>query len=222
MRKTIATALTLALAGSAAASSPAVAQRAGLGFRAGTFGLGADVGVALNETFVARGGIGMTPFEPGLSLGEIDVTADLPTWYNIGLDVYLNGAMRFGAGVLIKPSDGTLSAVFTEDQEIGGQTFTPAEIGTLIGVIDSRDQAPFVLIGFGKHTTPGTGLYVDFGVAFMGPPDFTLDAVGGTLDSESGPLRDALDQEAQEFEDDAGSYLRFWPILNLGIRVGIG
>jgi hypothetical protein len=221
MRNTIALAFVLTLVGSVATTSPASAQRAGFGLRVGTTGLGADAAVALNERVVARGGVGATPLDPELSLGGMDVTAELPTWYNVGLDFYLNGALRLGGGMLFKPSDATLRAVFTQDQEIGGQTFTPDEIGTLVGVIDSRQQAPFFLIGFGKHTTPGVGLYIDLGVAFLGESDFTLDAIGGTVDSDTGPLRDALDREAQEFEDDAGAYLRLWPILNLGIRIGV-
>jgi hypothetical protein len=215
-------ALTLAL-GASAASAPAAAQGgAGFGIRAGTLGLGVDVAIPLGERVVARGGVGVNPIDPEVRFSEIDVTAELPTWYNVGLDLYLNGALRIGAGVLLKPSDPTLRGVFTQDQEIGGQTFTPDEIGTLTGVIDSRAQAPFVLIGFGNHTAAGAGLYVDFGVAFMGQPEFELDAIGGTLNTGPGAFRDALEREEQEFEDDAGAYLRFWPILNLGLRIGVG
>jgi hypothetical protein len=202
--------------------APVAAQGFGLGARAGTLGLGFEGAVGLGERVVARAGIGWNTYDPDFALSEIDVTAELPTWYNVGLDFYLNGAFRLGGGVLFKPDDPMLSAVFTQDQEIGGQTFTPQQIGTLVGVIDSRDEVPFVLLGFGRHTAPGVGLFVDLGVALLGEPDFLLDAVGGSLNSSSGPLRDALDTEAQEFEDDAGAYLRFWPILNVGLRIGVG
>jgi hypothetical protein len=221
MNRTTALSLILVLATSVATPMLASAQAAGVGLRVGTLGVGADVAVALGERFVARGGIGLYPVDPETSFDEMDVTAELPTWYNLGLDLYLNGAVRVGAGMLLKPSDPTLRGNFTEDQDVGGQTFTPEEIGTLIGVIDSRGQAPFVLIGFGKHTAPGTGLYVDFGVAFLGQPEFELSSVGSTLDSSSGAFRDALDREEQAFEDDAGPHLRFWPILNLGFRIGV-
>ena len=200
----------------------ASAQAIGLGARVGTLGLGAEAAVDLGERVVVRGGVGFNPVDFDQSFSEIDVTAELPTWYNIGLDAYLNGALRIGAGMLFKPDDPTLFGVFTQDQRIGGQTFTPQQIGRMVGVIDSRDQVPYALIGFGKHTAPGIGLFVDFGLAFMGQPDFQLDAVGGSLNSQSGPLRDALDREEQEFEDDAGAYLRFWPIVNLGLRFGVG
>jgi hypothetical protein len=222
MKHAIAVTFAVTLAASASASAHAAAQTAGVGLRVGTLGFGADVAFALGERIVARGGVGLNPIDPETRFSEIDVTAELPTWYNVGLDLYLNGALRLGAGVLLKPSDPTLRGVFTQDQEVGGQTFTPEEIGTLIGVIDSRGQAPFVLIGFGKHTATGIGLYVDLGLAFLGQPEFELDAVGGTLDSSSGQFRAALDREEQEFEDDAGAYLRFWPIVNLGLRFGVG
>ena len=214
-------AITLTLACAALAEGVA-AQGFGLGARIGTIGLGGEAAVALGERVVVRGGVGFNPVDFDQTFGEIDVTAELPTWYNIGLDAYLNGALRFGAGVLFKPDDPTLIGVFTQDQEIGGQTFTPQQIGRMVGVIDYKDQVPYALIGFGKHTAPGVGLFVDFGLAFMGEPEFQLDAVGGSLNSQSGPLRTALDAEEQEFEDDAGSYLRFWPILNLGLRIGVG
>ena len=210
-------ALTLAVPGGRAA-----AQGFGFGIRAGTLGFGGEAAMGVGEQVVIRAGFGWNPIDPDMSLSEVDVTAELPTWFNGGIDLYLNGALRLGAGVLLKSDDPTLSAVFTEDQEIGGQTFTPQQIGTLVGVIDSNDQVPYVLFGFGKHTAPGMGLYADFGVAFMGEPDFQLDAEGGSLNSQSGPLRTALDTEEQEFEDDAGAYLRFWPILNLGFRIGVG
>jgi len=220
-RFAVAFSLTVALA-VAVPDAPVAAQGFGLAVRAGTLGFGGEAAMALGERVVARAGIGWNSYDPDISLSEIDVTAELPTFYNAGLDIYLNGAFRLGGGVLFKPDDPTLSAVFTQDQEIGGQTFTPQQIGTLVGVIDSRNEVPYVLLGFGRHTSPGVGLFLDLGVALLGEPDFRLDAVGGSLDSDSGPLRDALDTEAQEFEDDAGAYLRFWPILNLGLRIGVG
>jgi hypothetical protein len=219
IRNTIA--LTIGCIGATLADA-AAAQTVGLGARIGTLGLGPEAAVALGERIVVRGGVGFNPVDFDQSFSDIDVTAELPTWYNVGIDAYLNGALRFGAGVLFKPDDPTLFGVFTQNQVIGGQTFTPQQIGTMVGVIDSGDQVPYALIGFGKHTAPGMGLFVDFGLAFMGEPDFQLDAVDGSLSSQSGPLRTALDAEEQEFEDDAGSYLRFWPILSLGLRIGVG
>ncbi len=220
MSRKLALALVLALA----ASLPANARAQGIGIagRVGTLGVGAEAAVALGERFVVRGGMGLMPVEPTLTLSDIETTLELPTWYNVGVDLYLTGAMRIGGGLLFKRDDPTLTGVFTTDQDIGGTTFTPQEIGTLVAVLDSENRVPYVVLGFGKHTAPGIGLFLDLGVAFLGEPDFRLSAEGGTLSDDSGPLRTALDQEAAQFEEDAGSYLKLWPILSLGLRIGIG
>ena len=215
-------ALVIAIALSAALPENARAQRIGIGGRVGTLGVGAEAAIGFGERVVVRGGIGVTPFEPSLTLSGIESTLELPTWYNVGVDIYVTGAMRIGGGLLFKADDPTLTGVFTTNQDIGGTTFTPQQIGTLVAVLDSKGQAPYLLIGFGKHTAPGVGLFVDFGVAFQGEPDFQLSAEGGTLTDDSGALRTALDQEATQFEEEAGSYLKFWPILSLGLRIGIG
>ena len=212
-------ALLIALAAVAGAPDDAHAQTIGIGGRVGTLGVGAEAAISLSDRVVVRGGVGLIPVEPSLTLSDIDVTLELPTWYNVGVDFYLTSAMRIGGGLLFKADEPTLKGT---SQDIGGTTFTPQEIGTLVGVLDSKDQVPYVLIGFGKHTAPGIGLFLDLGVAFLGEPDFQLSAEGGTLSDDSGPLRTALDNEAAQFEDDAGQYLKFWPILNLGLRIGIG
>jgi hypothetical protein len=210
----------LAVVLSAVAHGTASAQL-GVAARVGTLGLGVEGAFGLSERFVVRGGMGLMPVEPSLTVSDLDVTLELPTWYNVGIDLYLNGAIRIGGGLLFKADDPTLRGTFTTDQDIGGQTYTPQEIGTLIAVIDSPGQIPYALIGFGRHTAPGIGLFLDLGVAFQKEPDFLLSTEGGTLNDDSGPFRDALDAEAAQFEEDAGSYLKFWPIVSLGLRVGI-
>jgi hypothetical protein len=188
--------------------------------RAGTLGIGGEAAVGITDQLVIRGGLGLTPFEPRARFDDLLVTLTLPTWYNIGLDLYVNGAMRLGGGVLFKADDPELVGTFNTPPDIGGTTFTSQELGTLTGVIDSPDRVPYVLLGFGKHTAPGIGLFVDVGVAFLGDPSVTLEASGGTLSNDPS-TRAALDQEAQNFEDDMRTYLKFWPILSLGLRVGL-
>jgi hypothetical protein len=216
--------LTFALVAAALVAGPAVASAQGFGAaaRAGTLGIGAEVAIGLGESAAIRGGLGLVPFELNATIDETAVTLELPdTWYNVGLDLYLNGSFRLGGGFLFKPDDPSLTGDFTTPQEIGDRTFTPEELGTLTGVVDSKDSAPYVLIGFGKHTASGIGLSLDVGLAFLGDPDVTLDAQGGAF-SDQAQLQEALDQEARNYEDDMRTYLRYWPILNLGLRIGVG
>jgi hypothetical protein len=211
-------------AGMAIAPVHALAQGAGVGVRVGTLGAGAELAIGLTNRVVARGGVGFVPsvVEPKATFDNIDVKLTLPTVYNAGIDLYLNGAFRIGGGILFRKKDPRLKAdPFTSSQNIGGTTFAPDEIGTLSGVIDSSNDAPYVLIGFGKHTADRVGLFLDVGVAFMGDPNVTLKSEGGSKSNDAA-TKTALDQEAQSFESDTRAYLRYWPILSLGLRVGLG
>lgn len=213
---------TLALAIAVLATLPVAgsAQGLGLGPRIGTLGLGAEVALGLTDQIVVRGGVGFVPWEPTVGLSGVDVTLKAPTVYNVGLDLYLSDAVRIGGGMLFRTDDPRVTGRFGSDQDIGGTTFTPQQIGTLTGVLDSKDTAPYMLIGFGRHTASGVGLFLDLGVAFIGDPTVRLSAEGGTLSADADPLMSALQQEASDFEDDMRGYLKLWPILSLGIRLG--
>jgi hypothetical protein len=154
-----------------------------------------------------------------MTFSDIDVSLKLPTVYNAGIDLYLNGAVRLGGGVLFRSGDPTLRGEFNTPQEIGGSTYTPQEIGALTGVLDASNHAPYVLIGFGRHTAQGTGLFLDLGIAVTGDPTVRLNSSGGTL-SDDPSFVSALQREASQFEDDMRGYLKIWPILSLGIRFG--
>ena len=206
------------------ATAPVAVSAQGLGFGAfaGTLGIGGEAAIGVTDRVVFRGGYGFMPFEPSLTVSDLELTADLPSSFHVGVDLYLNNAFRLGGGVLWRSDDPTVEGVFTSDQDIGGNTYTPGQIGTLTGVFDGRDRSPYVLIGFGRHTQPGIGLFVDVGVAFVGDPEITLGATGGSLNpSTDAGFRSALDQEATDMEQDAGSYLKLWPWLSLGVRVGL-
>lgn len=218
MRKSI---LTLSTALFLAVPAAVSAQGLGIAARAGTLGVGAEIALGLTNWFVIRGGAGLMPFEPSTSIEDIDVTLILPEWFNVGVDVYLGGSFRIGGGVLFKSDDPRVEGNFTTDQDIGGRSFTPAELGTLTGVLSSRDKAPYALIGFGNHISSGIGLFLDLGVAFLGEPEINLYATEGTF-LDRAELDSRLAAEARDWEESAGSYLNYWPIFNLGVRIGLG
>jgi hypothetical protein len=210
------------------------AQGFGIAARAGSLGVGAEAAVGLTDAFVIRGGIGLLPvelknpsfWEPGPG---VDATLKLPkTWYNIGADLYLGGGFRIGGGMLFKPDDPTLTGSLTGSAsiDIGGTTYTATDVAEVKGTLVSKSSAPYFLIGFGKHTKTGIGLFLDLGVAMLGDPEVSLEATKGTATLPSsplyGPLQDRLRQEEQTIENDFGSYLKLWPILNIGIKLGVG
>jgi hypothetical protein len=194
----------------------------GVAGRVGTLGIGAEAAISLSDRIVIRGGLGLSQLEANTTFDGVSVVLTLPeSWYNVGIDLYLNGSFRIGGGILFKPDDPTITGAFEDEVEIGGRTFTSAEIGILTGQVLSEDRAPYVLIGFGKHTSSGIGLSLDVGAAFLGNPSVTLAAEGGTFPDQA-ELDARLELEAQAFEEDMKAYLKIWPILSLGIRIGIG
>lgn len=198
------------------------AQGIGVAARAGTLGIGAEGAIGLSDRLVLRGGIGLSRLDASTTFDGVNVELSLPdSWYNVGVDVYLNGAIRIGGGVLFKSENPSMRGSIDSPVDIGGLILSPAEIGTLTGSIASKDRAPYALIGFGKHTSSGIGLSLDVGAAYLGDPTVTLASEGGSFPDQT-ELNARLDQEARNFEEDMKAYLKIWPILNLGVRIGIG
>lgn len=199
-----------------------LAQGIGVGVRAGTLGIGAEGAVGLSSRLVARGGIGLMPWEPEQDIDGVTYNLNLPdTWYTLGLDLYLTGPLRVGAGLLFKPDDPSLTAGLSTDTDIGGTIYTPEQVGALTATLNARRKAPYLIVGFGRHDSAGLGLSLDLGVAFLGEPAFTLTAEEGSLIDDPA-LEPSLRAEEVNLRNDAGPLLQYWPILNLGLRLGVG
>lgn len=227
MKKTL-----LALATVAMLAVPGTAQaQFGVAARAGTLGIGGEAALGLGDALVVRGGIGLMPLEVDATSfwdvgNDVEATLKLPkTWYNIGADLYLGGSFRVGAGMLFKPDDPTVTGTVegTASIEIGGQTYTASDVAEVEGRLVSKEQAPYVLIGFGKHTSQGIGLFLDLGVAFTGDPTVELEATSGNPTViNSSQFQSQLAAEEQSLQDDLPTYAKYWPILNIGLRIGVG
>jgi hypothetical protein len=224
--------LTLGAATLMALPAPLVAQGIGVGVRAGTLGLGAEAALGLSSHLVVRGGIGVVPLvvkNPSFWSPGQDVNAKLTlpkSWYNIGVDLYpTGGTFRIGAGFLFKPDDPTLTGTLstTGSIDIGGTTYSGAQVWEVTGTLHSKTKAPYVLIGFGRHTKSGIGLFLDLGVAFLGDPGVTLEATkGDPTVTSSAAFQQALRDEEQKIHNDTATYLKYWPIADLGIKLGLG
>ncbi len=222
MRMTLLIAVLVSLSGLAQDAS---AQGFGIAGRAGTVGIGVEGALGLSPNLVVRGGLALMPFEFDATIDDIDFTLELPdSWYNIGFDFYPAGGFRIGGGMLFRSDDpeitGTLSGSATI--EIGDVTYTADQVSEIQGFLISKDSAPYVLIGFGKHTSSGVGLFVDLGVAFMGDGEVELDATGDPAIVGSPEFQAELRKEEANLEDDIGTYTKYWPILNIGLRIGLG
>ncbi|HSG09858.1 MAG TPA: hypothetical protein VLA36_15970 [Longimicrobiales bacterium] len=208
------------------------AQGFAVGGRAGTLGIGAEVALGMGPNLTVRGGMGLLPIERDASgywdVGNnVDLTLKMPdTWYNVGLDLYLGSSFRVGGGMLFKPDNPTVTATLASSAsiELDGVTYDGSDVGEVIGTVDSKSQAPYVIVGFGKHTASGIGLFLDLGLAFLGESPVTLEATKGNAAVINSPaFQNGLRQEEMNLEEDLPTWAReYWPILNLGIKIGIG
>lgn len=216
----VAIAIALLAAGGLSLPRDAEAQ-VGLAVRVGTTGVGPEAAVGVGDRLVLRAGASVSTRDVQTTFDGVAVRLDMPrTWYHAGLDYHVDSAFRLGFGVIVRPDDIEIAGAFDRPVDLGGQTLTRDQIGSLAGIIATAHEAPYALIGFGRHVTPGVGLSLDVGAAYFGSSTTTLEASGGTLGSSE--LRPLLDDEAEDFQDDMKTYVRVWPILSLSLKIGFG
>ena len=201
--------------------TPAASQ-IGIAGRVGTLGLGADLGIGLGKSAMLRAGMGIQPVNPTATISDIKFTVNLPSSFMLaGLALFPGGGgFRIEGGVLYKPDDTKLDGAFTTSQTLNGQSYTPAQIGTLSGTAaSSKSLAPYAMIGFGKIASSGIGLFLDIGAAFTGDATLTVTSNGQYKDDAT--FKANLEAERKKWEDDINKY-KVYPMVNLGLRIGVG
>ena len=197
-----------------------LAQGFSIGARAGTFGFGGEAALGLSDSFVARGGLGSFIWDFNGEYGDVEYTVSPPSMTGtLGLDYYPgNGSFRLMAGIMYRNGDFKMDSGDLSQAggiEIGDNEYF--EEGTLHGTLATRSTAPFVGIGFGHHTRGDFGFFADLGVAFTGSPDVTMEA-RGPIASVPG-FQEDLDKEVRRIEDEAAPYLKYWPVLSVGVKI---
>ena len=200
------------------------AQAAGVGVRAGTTGLGADIGWSLAPTLSARVGYSALDWNRDVDSGGVRYDGKLKLSNLSGLiDFSPLGPFRLTGGVVLnnnrydvngQPSNGTF--------DIGGRTYNASDVGSLSGRVKSgRSLAPYLGIGYGNVAGAGVNFYADVGILFQGSPRADLNATCGASLSASGcaQLQSDVAAERARLEDRLKSF-RYYPVINVGITVG--
>jgi hypothetical protein len=178
-----------------------------------TLGIGGDVGLRFNDFigFRIAGNAYGANFDA--SYGDIDYGVDF-NLASVGpmLDVYpFGGVLRFTAGFRYNMNNAGLTATPNTNVNIGGMTFTPAEVGELDGDVDFRDFAPYVGLGLEATFINGTlALGFEGGVLLQGSPDVSLRG-NGTLATDPN-FNARLNEEEKQIEDDL-AFLAYYPVL---------
>jgi hypothetical protein len=205
-------------AGSALAQSsePGVA----VGATAGTSGVGLDVQVKLGPIFTLRGSLDRLSHSADESYDGVDYNADL-AFDTVGafIDMHpmANGLLISG-GAYLGDRDIALAATPTGPVEIGGQTYSPGQVGTLNGDVKLGDVAPFVGIGWDDtfYRSGRWGFRAVAGVAWSDAPEVALTSTGGSLSNDP-TFQARLRDESQRITQETEGYGLF-PIIQVGLN----
>lgn len=200
-----------ALSGLLVAGS-AVADGFGLGVKAGTLGLGVEGTFGLSERLNVRVGVNHYSLSDNQTAsgiqydGKLDLQsgAVLLDWHPFA------GAFRLSAGLMFDNNALRLTATPTSPQDIGGTTYTPAQIGTLSGDVTFKKNVPYAGLGWGNAARHSRfGFNFEIGALFQGSPKVSLTASGGAVSQTD------LAAEAQSAEADLKN-LKIYPVIALG------
>jgi hypothetical protein len=217
------TALALSLASALCVSAQAAHAQLAIGARAGTTGVGGELTFGLTDKIAVRGTATVIPMKPKFKAGDaansIEYEAELPSpIFTAGADLSLAGPFRLFGGLMIGADKVAAGGDYTQSVTFGDRTYTGS--GRVTATVETSSTAPFLGIGFGKTWGTGIGLNLDLGGALLGESTVTLDATG--------PVRSASDYEAQrqkeqqKIQDKVDKYAKVYPMISLGIRVGLG
>ena len=205
----------------AGALPPAALAQLGIAGRVSTLGIGAEVSYRASRLVGLRAGGNWLRFTRDGTVDEIDyeITPKLTNATAL-LDLFpFGGAFHLTGGLMVNGNEGRLDAVLNQPVQIGGNTYSPQEVGSLIGAVTFDDFAPYAGLGFAGSGT--VSFLFDLGVAFSGRPGATL-AGNTNLTGADKTIFDAnveLERMELQAEIDDREYLKYHPVISIGIRI---
>jgi len=188
------------------------AHAAGIGIRAGTTGVGADIGFNLVPTVDARIGYSGLKWGYDVDTSQAKYDGDLKlSNLNALLDwrPLVGSFFRISGGVIFNKNK--YEATGTPN---GG-------VGSFNALVESgKSTAPYLGIGFGSVAGMGANFYADLGVMFMGEPKATLTAnCSGISAAQCTTLQNQTTAEQQRLQDELKRF-KAYPVLNIGFTIG--
>ncbi len=192
------------------------AQAGGIGLRAGTTGLGADLGWAVAPTLGGRVGLSAMNVNTDVETSEVSYDAKVKLAnLNLFLDWSPLGPFRISAGFIANNNKIDLNG-----QPRSGSAPIPAGASLTGSVEPERSFAPYLGIGYGNVWTKGVNFYFDLGVMFQGTPQVSLALNCGTSNpAQCAAAQTQVEAERQRVQDKVDKY-KYFPVANIGITIG--
>lgn len=196
-------------------TSNAAAEDHALGAKVGMLGVGIEYTYRVNDLISARASINGSSYGFDDSKSGIDYSLSLDfDSIAVGVDFHPgDGATRLSIGILSNDNGINASSNPTQTFDIGGTTYTAAEVGTLSAGIGFDSTAPYASIGWDWMRDQSFGITLDVGVISQGSPSVALSASGPILGDPQ--FADDLAAEEAQLEEDLDDF-DLYPFATLG------
>ncbi|HLU61718.1 MAG TPA: hypothetical protein VKZ99_05145 [Gammaproteobacteria bacterium] len=190
--------------------------------RIGTLGLGAELGYAFNDYVNVRLALNNYSYSYDTTEDGIEYDFDLELESKaLFLDIHpFAGAFRITGGILDNKNRLEGQAVPMGEYEIGDQTYTGAEVGTLYSNVGLGESNPvYVGLGWSKALgRSGFGVGFDLGVVLQGSPTVRLFADGPITENPATAAEFEANLRAEE-EDLQSELSNFetYPVISIGL-----
>lgn len=187
----------------------------GVGVKAGTLGAGIEGTWKPLPYMDFRLGLNLYDYDESGALSGInyDATLSLETLYATANFHFPLSPFRVTGGLYSNGNELNLVSKDSLIYDVGGQTYTSADVGQLTSKASFASTAPYVGVGYDFSLFGKVGLNLDFGLLWQGEADVTLTSDG--LLANDPQFQAALETERQELEDDASNF-KAWPVVTLG------
>jgi len=220
MKRTI-TLAALAIGAGAGAGAAHAQSSIAVGAGIGTTGGVVEAQVEITSFVQLRGGYNYFQYDHDDTYDDIDYSGqlDLSTlaafvdFRPFANSFIITGGAYFGEKTL------DLAAASGQTYQIGGQTYSAAQVGTLSGAVDLEDTAPFVGVGWDTTFQGDGNIGFKFiaGAMFTGSPQVNLTSTGGTLSNDAN-FQTQLATEEQNLQDDIDTY-EVYPVIQAGLTL---
>ena len=187
-----------------------------LGAKAGTLGIGFEATWRPTPILDFRAGLNNYSYNTNSAEAGIDYDSelDLNTFYATANLRAPMSPFRLTAGIFSNKNEVNLVSQSSATYDIGGMTYTGAEVGTLNAAVSFEKTAPYLGVGADFRIADTLGLNFDLGVLWQGTPVVGMTASGPiTLDPN---FQAELAAETVELQNALNNY-KAYPVVSIGL-----